>query len=336
MKNLLALLILFSTLAVTGQRRQNTEPEWTATWITLGGVDAEEAGMYLFRKSFTLDSTPAEFPIRISADNRYKLFVNGTLVSVGPNWGDIKHWNYQSMDIAKHLQQGKNTLAVKVWNEADLRAVAQFSFKTALILQGQNELAKVVDTDKSWKVIEDKSYTPLEQHIRGYYAAGAGDFIDMNKAVTGWKQQDFDDSSWEAADTVFEAVQQGFGFRQQEGWNLVPSILPEMELTKERLAKIRKSEGVKIPSSFPQKPASIKVAANSSAKFLLDQEHLTNAYLTLLFSGGKNSVITLQYAEGLYDSEGAKGNRDIIEGKTMTGRRDSIISNGMDNQEYTS
>lgn len=336
MKNFLTLLILFSTLAVTGQRRQDAEPEWTATWITLGDVDAEAAGMYLFRKSFNLNAVPSEFPIRISADNRYKLFVNGTLVSVGPNWGDIKHWNYQSMDIAPHLKQGQNTLAVKVWNEADLRAVAQFSFKTALILQGQTEAAKIVDTNKGWKVIEDKSYSPLEQHISGYYAAGAGDFIDMSQSITGWKGQNFDDSSWESADTVFEAVQQGFGFRQQEGWNLVPSILPEMELTKERLATVRKSEGIKVPSSFPTKPTNIEISANSSIKILLDQEHLTNAYLTLLFRGGKNSIITLSYAEGLFDSEGAKGNRDVIEGKSMAGRRDSIISNGKVDQEYTS
>ncbi|SDR01556.1 alpha-L-rhamnosidase-related protein [Flagellimonas zhangzhouensis] len=336
MRNFLTLLILMSTLALTAQRRPNAEPEWTATWITLGDSDAEAAGMYLFRKSFNLDAAPTSFPIRISADNRYKLFVNGNLVSVGPNWGDIKHWNYQSMDIASNLKQGQNTIAVKVWNEADLRAVAQFSFKTALILQGQTEQAKIVDTNKSWKVTEDKSYTPLKQYIRGYYAAGAGDFIDMNKAVGNWNAQNFDDSSWDAADTVFEAVQQGFGFRQQEGWNLVPSILPEMELTNERLATVRKAEGVKVPSSFPAKPTDIKIDANSNIKILLDQEHLTNAYLSLLFSGGKNSVITVQYAEGLYDSEGAKGNRNDIEGKTMTGRRDSIISNGKANQEYTS
>lgn len=335
MRNLLTLLILISSLTLLGQRRPNAAPEWTATWITLADADAEAAGMYLFRKSFDLDTAPSEFKIRISADNRYKLYVNGTLSSVGPNWGDIKHWNYQTVDISSHLKPGKNTIAVQVWNEADLRAVAQFSFKTALIVQGESAMAKVIDTDKSWKVLEDTSYTPLKQYIRGYYAAGAGDFMDMNKAVGNWKSQDFDDSAWINADTVFESVAQGFGFRQQEGWNLVPSILPEMELTNERLATVRKSDGVKIPSSFPQKPASIKVAANSNAKILLDQEHLTNAYLTVLFSGGKNSIITLSYAEGLYDSEGAKGNRNEIEGKTMTGRRDSIISNGMDMQEYT-
>ena len=118
MRNFLTLLLLISTISVIGQRRSNAQPEWTATWITNGDGDAEAAGMYLFRKSFALNEVPSEFGLRISADNRYKLFVNGTLVSVGPNWGDIKHWNYQIVDIAPHLKQGGNTLAVKVWNEA--------------------------------------------------------------------------------------------------------------------------------------------------------------------------------------------------------------------------
>ena len=335
MKNILTLLILMTAVTVTGQRNPNAEPEWTAQWISLADADAEAAGMYLFRKSFNLDATPQEFKIRISADNRYKLFVNGKLVSVGPNWGDIKHWNYQVVDITAQIKLGENQLAIQVWNEADLRAVAQFSFKTGLIVQGESDLAKVVDTDTSWKVIEDKSYLPLEQHVRGYYAAGAGDFIDMNKAVGDWKNSGYDDSSWSNAETIFDAVAQGFGFRQRDGWTLVPSILPEMELTRERLASVRRSEGADVPTSFPKNPADITIKANSSAKILLDQEYLTNAYLSLIFSGGKNSVITVSYAEGLFNSEGAKNNRNEIEGKTIAGRRDSIIANGRENQQYT-
>lgn len=336
MQRFLILLFLSVTLVGFGQRgNRDGEPEWTASWITLGDVDAEAAGLYIFRKSFDLQSVPSDFKIRISADNKYKLFVNGTLTSVGPNWGDIKHWNYQTVDISKNLKQGANLVAIQVWNEADLRPVAQFSFKTALMVQGEGDAAKVLNTDDTWKVAQDNSYTPLEQHVRGYYAAGAGDFIDFNKSVGDWKSQNFDDSSWNSAETVFEAMAQGFGFRQRDGWNLVPSILPEMELSNERLASVRRSEGVKTPKDFPSTASSFEVKANSSAKILLDQAHLTNAYLNMKFSGGKNGIITLSYAEGLFDAEGAKGNRDIVEGKTINGRRDSIISSGADNQEFS-
>jgi hypothetical protein len=336
MRKFLLLLILCTTLVSTAQLGNSAaDEEWTADWITMPKVDAKAAGAFLFRKDFGLDALPSKFKIRISGDNRYKLFVNGTLVSVGPYWGDIEHWNYHTLDIAEHLKKGKNVLAVKVWNEADMRAVAQFSFKTALFVQGEG-VAKIVDTNGSWKVARDESYTALAQDVKGYYAAGAGDFVDMNKALMDWKANNFDDSSWQSPFTVFEEVQRGGGIRYQEGWQLVPTILPEMELTIERLATVRKLEGVNAPRDFPAKPNDIRVEANSRIKILLDQEHLTNAYLTLLFSGGKNGAVTLSYAEALYDKQGFKGNRNNIKGKVMKGRKDSIISNGMNGQEYTS
>ena len=62
---------------------------------------------------------------------------------------------------------------------------------------------------------------------------------------------------------------------------------------------------------------------------------LTNAYLSLVFSGGADSKITITYAEGLYDEDGAKGDRNVIAGKTISGRKDSIISNGALHQAFT-
>lgn len=334
MKNLFTAILFLVTFSLLAQR-PDAEPEWKASWITLEDGAIEEAGMYLFRKTISLDAVPESYQVRVSADNRYKVYVNEELVSVGPNWGDLKHWNYQVADLAPHLKAGDNIIAVKVWNEADLRAVAQFSWKTAFIMQGEDDLSAALNTDESWKVAEDTSYTPLKQQVNGYYAAGAGDFIDFNKAPGAWTALNFDDNSWENAYSVFEAEARGFGISQREGWHLVPSILPEMELTNDRLVKTRKSEGVKVPSSFPQKQSDITIPANAKATILLDQTYLTNAYFTLDFSEGKNSVITITYAEGLYDADGAKGNRDVIEGKSIMGRRDSIISGGQAHQKFT-
>ena len=333
MKNILSILILIFGVSLMAQRPQQSE--WTASWITLDKENAASAGQYLFRESIALEAVPETFNIRISADNRYKLFVNESLVSTGPNWGDIKHYNYLKLDLAPYLKSGQNSIAVQVWNEAELRPVAQFSYKTALIIQGMEASSQVINTDESWKVLKDTSYTPKKQQVDGYYAAGAGDFIDFNKGVFGWKAIDFDDTTWETAEKVFEATAQGFGFRQQAGWQLVPSILPDMELKKERLQSLRRAEGVQVPKTFPQELTAITIPANTKATLLLDQEHLTNAYLTLLFSKGKNSGITLTYAESLFDANGVKGNRNRVEEKEIKGRRDSIISGGQMNQEFT-
>ncbi|MEJ0033874.1 MAG: hypothetical protein WDO15_27660 [Bacteroidota bacterium] len=59
--------------------------------------------------------------MHVSADNRYKLFVNGTLVSLGPARGDLTNWNYETVDIAQYLVVGKNAIAALVWNEGSAR-----------------------------------------------------------------------------------------------------------------------------------------------------------------------------------------------------------------------
>ena len=87
--------------------------EWHAYWITAQKDEGTTYGVYHFRKSVNLTGKPASFVIHVSADNRYKLYVNGMLVSVGPARGDIYYWNYETVDLAPYLTAGKNTLARK-------------------------------------------------------------------------------------------------------------------------------------------------------------------------------------------------------------------------------
>ena len=72
------------------------------------------------------------FLIHVTADNRYKLYVNGELVSLGPARGDLHHWRYESVDIAPHLKTGKNVLAAVVWNFGELAPEAQITNRTGL------------------------------------------------------------------------------------------------------------------------------------------------------------------------------------------------------------
>ena len=52
-----------------------------------GGVVStkDDANLFVqFRRSFSLDAVPASAPTRISADGRYRLYVNGSYVGRGP------------------------------------------------------------------------------------------------------------------------------------------------------------------------------------------------------------------------------------------------------------
>ena len=87
----------------------------------------------------------------MTADNRYKLYLNGRFVSLGPARGDIYNWNFETVDLAPYLIKGKNVLAAVIWNYAEQKPVAQISFnQTGFLLQGNTEVETVVNTDASW------------------------------------------------------------------------------------------------------------------------------------------------------------------------------------------
>src|ERR1035437_304642 len=140
--HLLSLLLILLAFSVGAQpsglvSADRINPEilnnhWKAQWINHPTVSAVDYGVFHFRKSFELSSVPKEFIIHISADNRYRLFVNGQAVCFGPARGDLAHWFYESIDISQYLKTGNNLLATIVWNFADEKPWAQFSLKTAL------------------------------------------------------------------------------------------------------------------------------------------------------------------------------------------------------------
>ncbi|MBN1185754.1 MAG: alpha-rhamnosidase [Bacteroidales bacterium] len=335
------IVFIITQSAVTGA--QQSEVKWQANWITVPGINRTEYGIYLFRKTFNLESVPGSFPVYVSADNRYKLYVNEKMISTGPSRSDIDHWNYEIVNLAPYLRPGQNIISAKVWNEGIYRPELQISLQTGFFLQGAVKESEILNTGETWKCVRDSSYQPVqvsgyfgEVRVAGYYVAGPGEKIDMHFHIKNFEKLSFDDSSWKHAENVFRK-RAGYSFSPVtvKSWTLQRSILPALELTYQRLDKLRKAEGISVKSSFPGEKADVKIPANSKVTLLLDQSFLTNAFPTLIFSGGENSIITLTYAESLYKGT-SKGNRNEIEGKTMIGRKDFIISDGTVNQNFTS
>jgi alpha-L-rhamnosidase len=338
-----ALLITCLLIVKTGNSQTSSpvllKNPWKAFWITVPDESDKNYGVYHFRKNIQLNAKPTSFVVNVSADNRYKLYVNQTLVSLGPARGDTYYWNYETVDLAPYLKAGNNSIAALVWNEGDYRPEAQITIRTAFIMQGNTAAEEVLNTNKTWKCIRDKAYQPLTGiGYHPYYVAGPGEFIDMNTYVKDWNAVNFDDSGWKNAIKIDAGNLKGTV--NASGWMLVPSSLPQMELKYQRIAMLRKAEGITVPKTFPAVKTAVTIPANTSATLLLDQTFLTNAFVTLNFSKGKNAAIKLSYAESMFTSlkgaEGTvKGNRNDVEGKTFAGRKDSIIADGSVNQTFT-
>ncbi len=318
---------------------------WNAYWITVPNQPTKDYGVHNFRKTFSLANKPSSFTVHISGDNRYKLFVNGKLASHGPARGDLYHWSFETVDIAAFLKTGNNIITSIVWNDGAQKPEAQISYRTAFILQGNTANEEIINTNNSWKCKRDSSYKPLTPElVYSYYVAGPGEMIDMNQSETDWMNVDFKDEQWQASQQIFHGLPKGI-FAHQFGWMLVPRTIPQMELTEQRLQKVRRAEGITLPASFPAQKTTVTIPANTKATILLDQTFLTNAYPTINFNGGKNATISLAYNEALYINEGdqkdwraqhQKGNRNEVEGKRFVGKEDRIISNGSANQNFTS
>ena len=309
---------------------------WKASWIDVPDESPTGYGVYLFRKSILFNTKPESFVIHVSADNRYKLFVNERLVSLGPARGDIDHWNFETLDIAPFLRDGKNIIAAKVWNEGEWRAEGQISLRTGFILMGDG-LAQMLNTNNGWKCIRDSSYQPLPFVTRTYYVAGPGELVNIKGDLSNWEMQDYEDSSWKNAHIIMSGTPKSIigGYGTVNGWLLVPSVIPQMEMKPQSLSHVSKTLGIEVPAGFPSTNTSMSIPAHSVVTLLLDQTFLTNAYPTLVFSGGYGAAVSMSYAEALYTKYPSKGNRNETEGKFFIGRKDSIISNGKTGQIYT-
>ncbi|MDX2432488.1 MAG: alpha-L-rhamnosidase N-terminal domain-containing protein, partial [Bacteroides sp.] len=308
---------------------------WSSSWITHPDCARTEYGVYMLRKSFNLEVVPDSLVIYVSADNRYRLLVNGSEVAMGPARGSLMHWRYETINIASYLKEGENILAAEVYNMGTLRPDAQFSYQTAFILQAGAAFDDQLNTPGNWVIQKNAAYSPVEvssEVVKGYYVAGPTDRIDGSKYPWGWENAGFDDSGWAKPAVVAKGV--GRGYMHGIPWMLVPRNIPMMEQKPEKDPIIRIAEGIEAHPGFLSGEQSLSIPPNTSCRILLDQEYLTTTFPQLQISGGKGTELKISYAETLYQEDMWKGNRNQVEGKKMIGYYDLIIPDGGENRLY--
>ncbi|HMG70181.1 MAG TPA: alpha-L-rhamnosidase C-terminal domain-containing protein [Gemmatimonadaceae bacterium] len=314
------------------------------------------------RRSFDLKAVPARFVVHVSADNRYRLYVNGVQVSSGPQRSDVTHWRYETLNLVPHLRAGRNVIAALVWNWGAARPVAQHSHRTGFLLQGNGPAeAALVNTGTGWKLLRDPAYAPIvitTATMGNYYAAAPGDSINGSRYPWGWERADYADDAWllvsppGRTDVAPLAAFDGAGggaivgrvkrramapgeYGEVSGWQLEPRSIPPMEEKEQRLARVRRATGVETDGAFLRGTGDLVIPPRTTAVILLDQAHTTNAYPVLETSGGAGSLVRLTYTEALVDAKGQKGNRNDIEGRTVRGVHDVFLPDGGARRRFT-
>jgi len=309
--------------------------DWKAGWITHPTAPLRDPLVLHFRRTLTLAAVPAAYPVRVSADNRFVLWVNGHRVGDGPARGDLTHWRYERFDIAPLLKAGSNLITATVWNFGVYAPVAQMSDRTAFLLESEAAGADSISTPKDWQVEIEAGQRTLPRAPNGfweYMASGPGETIDAALYDWSWNDAGGAGSGWVAAaspirESIFSSVNRAHSADTtgDNPWGLVPDGLPHMEYS-----PIAPGSSVRtdLPalSAFPGAP--VTVAAGSHVHLLLDRKALTTAYPLLTVSGGKGAQIRLIYAEALYDKDMHKGDRDEVADRRAVGMTDSFLPDG--------
>jgi hypothetical protein len=309
--------------------------KWAGSSVTCADIAEADYAVVMFRCQFSLDEKPEQFIVHVSADNRYKLHVNGILASMGPQLSDWRHWRYETMDIAPCLQKGSNVIAAEVVNWGPDRHFGIMSLRTAFMMQGATEKESAVNTvaDGPWKAKKNDAYNELAPNwifaqdvSGGLYATNPGEQINVAAYPENWTLAGFDDSAWKKAKWLWGVANEdeGGGFF----WLMKPRTTPQVEQTRKQFKKIARSEGVNVPDGFISGREPLAIPARSKVSLLFDYEEVSLGFPELVLSGGKGSTVTIRYAENLFNPDRTKGDRSDIEGKIFIGIRDLIIPDG--------
>lgn len=338
------ILISFAVAQVCGQiavAQEATFPlkarhDWTAAWIAHPTTPLREPAVFHFRTILHLDRKPDHFFVDVSADNRFIVFVNGVRIGEGPARGDLAHWRYESFDLAPALHAGDNIVAAVVWNWGIYAPLAQFSNRSAFLMQGESQAEAAVNTDSSWQVEDEPGFTFIPRAANRFYfywAADPGERLDAHLYDWDWKHPgNSPESHWIAAATAMrESIFLSTGLAKSRGqdsnnpWAMVPDPLPPMEYRPAFPGHVVRTN-LAGSDNFPEQPVS--VPPHRHVEILLDRQTMISGYPVLTVSGGVAAHIRIGCTEALYDANAKRGNRNDVGNRRVLGLFDEFIPDG--------
>lgn len=297
---------------------------WRASWIGPAYHPTTDIGVHVFRTSLQVEQMRDRLAIHISADQRYKLFVNGVMVDFGPQRGDLLHWFYRTVDIAKFLRLGENRIVAVVWNFGRWSPMAQHSARTGFIVQAEDEQDKALDTPGKWEVatLPGWDFDMMHGQLGPFYIdVGPGEKVDGAALPPGWTSGAME--GWTKPNHVAGGEARGTPSGGTP-WNLIPSSLPPMLYTpRAQVPRIRRGYA-NDRGSAPEGPLTEAIQLNEGGNLLLDYGELLCAYPRIRLLGEAGAEVRLTYSESMWTQDGGKGDRSAVEGRKIMGYQDRI------------
>lgn len=316
--------------------------------------DANDRFAY-FRLTFDLNQK-GSLKICLSANSRYRFWINGQPVLSGPCRGDRWHHYYDEMDVSAYLKQGRNVFAVQVLlgdfnaistfgddrmpliSIASLPAGHRLAIEGCILDQNGAVLEDITSGKADWRVCLDNTYALVCEHPVNDNMGAITEHIDFRRTCGSWKKEEAGDSGelpemeeWKKAVSL-EAVNDPL--TGQVGFI---SVLPLFQ----RPIPLLKEQDREIPFAYAFEPeyqdlCEVIAAPHSVKEFTLNCRDLLNAFMRYTFDGGRDAKVTFTYFERFVDAGEEKKTNfdstvvrdDAVKGVIPAGQRDTIILDG--------
>ncbi|THF77975.1 alpha-L-rhamnosidase-related protein [Cohnella fermenti] len=226
---------------------------WTAEWIWAAGTAGKNDVYAETRAVFEAGEAIGRARIRISANQAYRLFLNGEELGRGPTPTDPEWMSYDTYEVADRLVRGANALAIVANNfGTEMIVTNQLQGPGGLICQldlydSEREGAAPVRTIASgsgWKCRRSPRWLPGTSRL--HYWGGYREIVDVSKE-DGWLRADYDDSAWPHAEVVAAAEQ------PDSPWpRLLPREIPFLRRTLVEPVEVVAAEPFRGAISFPE------------------------------------------------------------------------------------
>jgi hypothetical protein len=304
-----------------------------AAWIWIDNVDNSGVQIVEFENCFELKNDTTLI-FHVSADNRYKLYLNDKLISRGPDRSDLAHWSFASYSV--QLPAGKHCFkAVVLWS-GEFSPHAQFFFRPGFIFASEGKFATRLNTDSgNWKCRKINGLKfDKNSNLNEIGAFSISDIGLLNKK-----------NPWKIPTVVMPPLETTYTGGMRPGWRLHPSCLRDQinrQLSPGKIiAASNKSfrtfpvseDNLKAPclnrwNMLINSKKELEITANSQVNVLWDLDNYYCAFLNIAFRGGNDGTINCFWAESLYEQKTEnKGDRNEIIGKVLNNPNgDSFIN----------
>ncbi len=282
--------------------RQFPPTNWI--WIPEGNKVEQTPGyVVLFRKKIVLEHKSSSIKIQISADSRYKLYVNGSMAEQGPCKGDQENWYVDTVELRDYLHLGENVIAIEVARFAQQRGAGPNSivrtdtpclYIKELVEEGQQEIGLSAKNGYRCylaKGIQFRAANP------GFDPLKIWETVIGDEKINGWMWSDFQDGDWQDA-VAYNQLQVELSVSP---FHLLQRPIPYMRrIPRKFMGVYDHCEGpvdVKDWEQLVQRGTGVTIMPHTTATVTFHAGEEMTGFLSLDMEGGKGSKVTMLTAE---------------------------------------